>query len=150
MLAWRICRRAHRALDGEGARRYGGRWNSAGRPVIYCSASRALAVLELLVHVDPQDAPTDLYLLELSVPDAAIERFDVKRLPATWARVAEHPACRAAGDAWLAAGKSLALLVPAAPVVEEWNLLINPAHPRFGQVKLKRQRKFSFDPRFTA
>ena len=147
MLAWRICRRAHRALDGEGARRYGGRWNTAGRPVIYASTSRALAVLELLVHVDVNDAPPDLYLLELSVPDAAAERLDVGRLPATWARVPEHPACRAAGDAWLTAGKSLALLVPSAPVAEEWNLLINPVHPRFGQVKLKRQRKFTFDPR---
>jgi len=97
VLAWRICRRAHRALDGEGARRYGGRWNTAGRPVIYASTNRALAVLELLVHVDVNDAPPDLYLLELSVPDAAAERLDVGRLPATWARVPEHPAARQAG-----------------------------------------------------
>ncbi len=118
--------------------------------MIYCSSSRALAVLELLVHVDVQDAPRDLHLLELSMPDAAVSRLDVTRLPATWARTPEHPACRAAGDAWLAAGKSLALLVPSAPVAEEWNLLINPVHPRFGQVKLKRQRKFTFDPRIIA
>ncbi len=150
MLAYRICRRAHRALDGEGARLYGGRWNTAGRPVIYCSSSRALAALELLVHVDVQDAPRDLYVLEVSVPDAAIDRLDVKRLPATWARVPEHATCRTAGDAWRAAGKTLALLVPSAPAAEEWNLLINPVHPRFGQVKLKRQRKFTFDPRIFA
>ena len=148
MLGYRICRKAHRALDGEGARLYGGRWNSAGRPVIYCSTSRALAVLELLVHVDVQDAPADLYLLELSVPDAGIEHLDINKLPATWARVPEHAACRAAGDAWFSAGKALALLVPSAPVTEEWNLLINPGHKAFREVRMKAQRRFHFDPRF--
>jgi RES domain-containing protein len=35
--AWRIVKRrwAATAFDGEGARRFGGRWNAPGRPVVY-------------------------------------------------------------------------------------------------------------------
>jgi RES domain-containing protein len=49
--AWRICkaRYATRAFDGEGARVYGGRWNSPGTRVAYASESVALATLEVLV-----------------------------------------------------------------------------------------------------
>lgn len=39
------------ALNGEGARLYGGRWNSPGRAMVSLSTSRALAALELLVHL---------------------------------------------------------------------------------------------------
>jgi RES domain-containing protein len=52
--AWRIVqeRYSHQAFTGEGARLYGGRWNSPGVPMIYASQSRALAALEMLVHFD--------------------------------------------------------------------------------------------------
>ena len=39
------------AFDGEGARLYGGRWNSKGVPVVYTSDSLALCSLELFVHL---------------------------------------------------------------------------------------------------
>ena len=39
------------ALSGEGARLYGGRWNSPGKSKVYLSTSRTLAALELLVHL---------------------------------------------------------------------------------------------------
>jgi RES domain-containing protein len=42
---------AAHAFDGEGARLYGGRWNSPGRPVVYTAGSLALAALEVLVHL---------------------------------------------------------------------------------------------------
>ena len=38
------------AMSGEGARRYGGRWNPPGLPAVYLAESRALAALEILVH----------------------------------------------------------------------------------------------------
>ncbi len=49
---WRICRRPFADLSGEGARLYGGRWNSPGRPLIYAAETAALAVLEVRVHLD--------------------------------------------------------------------------------------------------
>ena len=55
---YRVCRARYARLDGEGARRVGGRWNSAGRAVVYMAESIALAVLENLVHMSRQDFPT--------------------------------------------------------------------------------------------
>src|SRR5712692_9986014 len=54
--AWRLTKTKHlpHAFDGEGPRLYGGRWSSPGRRVVYVSESLALAVLEVLVHL--QDA----------------------------------------------------------------------------------------------
>ena len=57
MRVFRICRKAHAAFDGEGARLYGGRWNRRGTAVVYASESLALAALELLVHAEPALLP---------------------------------------------------------------------------------------------
>jgi RES domain-containing protein len=49
MLAFRLCRSAYPAYNGEGARRVGGRWNSKGVRVLYMSENRSLAALESLL-----------------------------------------------------------------------------------------------------
>jgi RES domain-containing protein len=148
MHLYRICRTAFRALDGEGARRFGGRWNSPGRAVIYASGTGSLAVLELLVHLDPADAPGDLRLLTLGIPDeVSRETLDESRLAAQWAQSPTPLSCRALGDAWLAAGRSCVLSVPAAPMPEERNYLLNPAHADFALVRVASERSFRFDPR---
>ena len=64
----RLAREPFQDLDGEGARLHGGRWNSVGTPVVYTSSTLALAVLEMLVHVDPEDLPKDLVALRPDVP----------------------------------------------------------------------------------
>ena len=73
MLAWRLCRAPFADLSGEGARRYGGRWNRPGRPIVYAASSAALAVLEVRVHLDlpPALLPDDYLLLTI---DCAIWR----------------------------------------------------------------------------
>ena len=60
--AWRIVRaaRVNSAFTGEGARVYGGRWNSRGTAVIYVSEHESLAALELFVHLTPL-SPDDRY-----------------------------------------------------------------------------------------
>ena len=55
---YRVCRARYARLDGDGARRVGGRWNSPGRTVVYMAESTALAVLENLVHMSRQDFPS--------------------------------------------------------------------------------------------
>ncbi len=61
--AWRIIRATHvkSAFTGEGARVYGGRWNSPGTGVVYVSEHESLAALELLVHLTPL-SPNARYL----------------------------------------------------------------------------------------
>ena len=51
--AWRIFKPKHAAMafTGEGARQFGGRWNSKGTAIVYTAGSAALAALEMLVHI---------------------------------------------------------------------------------------------------
>src|SRR5882672_351283 len=87
MQFWRICRRhyAAEAAGGEGARLYGGRWNSRGVRVVYASTSLALAAMETFVNLEPNLRPTDLVSIAGEIPDTIeIERIDLKRLPANW------------------------------------------------------------------
>ena len=124
----RLCRRAHRPLDGEGARLYGGRWSSPGRPAIYTSRTLSLAALEYLVHIDPALAPRDLVALELEIPDPLLTTLDPARLPKGWRGLPADPKCAALGDAWLESCRSALLAVPSVPSPESVNYLFNPLH----------------------
>ena len=87
MRFWRICRRRYvaKAASGEGARLYGGRWNSRGVRVVYASTSLALAAVETFVNLEPNLRPKDLVSIEGDIPDALeIARVDLKALPANW------------------------------------------------------------------
>jgi len=144
---YRLCQIRFRALDGQGARKYGGRWNRPGRPAVYASSSRALAILELLARVD-REIPADLLLLTINIPDAApIERLRPDTLPTDWLTHPAPESCRIVGDDWLASAKGLVLAVPSVLVPEESNLLLNPEHAKFATVRVVAGRPFSFDPR---
>jgi RES domain-containing protein len=145
---WRLARAVYPALDGEGARRYGGRWNAPGTPVIYAATHLSLAALELLVHVDPEDLPADLTAFEIQVPDdASIERLDPATLPDGWHRALDCPACREAGERWGAERRTLGLLVPSAVIPAETNVLLNPAYPDAARLHVVAATPFAFDPR---
>jgi RES domain-containing protein len=60
---YRVARRPYAGLSGQGAQRYGGRFNPPGVPAVYTSQSIALAVLEVLVHVDKSEVPTDYVVM---------------------------------------------------------------------------------------
>ena len=154
MDVWRIARRVYPVLSGEGARLRGGRWNSPGTPLVYTAGSQALAVLELLVWVDPEDVPEDLLLHQLQVPDELVGWLALEALEPDW-RGVRHAGCRSIGDTWAASGDSLALGVPSAVVptnpgrgrTGEWNYLLNPRHPAISRVRRVTSQPFSFDPR---
>ncbi|HEX4810433.1 MAG TPA: RES family NAD+ phosphorylase [Bryobacteraceae bacterium] len=117
---YRVCRRIYASLDGEGARRVGGRWNSPGHPVVYTAQSVALAVLENLVHMSRQDYPTGYVVVAATVPDHVgimehVRYFDSKSSGAGRERTA--------GDRWLQGGESAVLRVPSAVVAGDWKRL---------------------------
>jgi hypothetical protein len=66
---YRVCRAIHARLDGEGAKRVGGRWNSPGHPVVYMAQSISLAVLENLVHMSKEDFPVGFVAVRALIPD---------------------------------------------------------------------------------
>ena len=138
MLAWRLCRAPHADLSGEGARLYGGRWNSAGRPLVYAASTAALALLEVRVHLDlpPELLPDDYTLVTIALSDLAVEVLDA---------IPDDPA--AFGDRWLEEQSSPVLRVPSAIVPESPNLLLNPAHPEARRAAITARRPFAFDRR---
>jgi len=148
MRVWRISQSVYSPLDGEGARINGARWNTAGRPAAYTAGSLALAIVELLVHTDPDLVPEDLVAHEIDIPDAisvrTISRYD---LPAGWDSHDELRPCQQVGDRWLAAGSECVLAVPSAVVPEELNYIVNPGHGQARLVTVVSTRPFSFDPR---
>jgi RES domain-containing protein len=150
MRVWRICKGRHVAtgFSGEGARRFGARWNPAGIPMVYTSLSLSLAVVETFVHLDIAVEPDDLMSIsaELPVDETKAERVAIEVLPPDW-RTVNHLALRAIGAEWARARRSLALLVPSVVVDGEWNALVNPEHPDARKIKALEAKPFRFDVR---
>jgi len=149
MRLWRICRRLHAvdAFSGEGARLYGGRWNSPGTRAIYTSPSLALAAVETFVNLEPNLLPDDLVSIEAELPDdVASERLDLKSLPHRWYERGDE-SLRKFGDQWIHQADTLALHVPSAAIRGEWNVLLNPLHRNFRQIRILAPKPFEFDLR---
>jgi RES domain-containing protein len=149
MRFWRICREryARDAANGEGARLYGGRWNSRGIRVVYASSSLALAAVETFVNLEPNLRPADLVSIEGAIPEnLQIGRIELKDLPANWYATRDER-LRRFGDAWIKGGKTVALLAPSAAIRGEWNILLNPAHAQFAKIRFYDPEQFTFDQR---
>ena len=150
MRVWRICRKPYvdTALDGIGGMYTSGRWHSKGNPIVYTASSAALAVLEVLVHVDPLTAPADLRLLAIELPDdLSIEVLEPITLPEGWHSVPAPAALQILGSSWLTSGRTAALNVPSAVIKVERNFLLNPRHPEVQRVRILSDEAFSFDTR---
>jgi RES domain-containing protein len=148
MILWRLTRRPHADLSGRGGQLADGRWHTRGRPVVYCAASAALAVLEVGVHLDlPLDLlPDDYVLMQIEArDDLEVRTIRSSDLPAGWGS-REH-LCRPIGDGWLAAGSTALLSVPSAVVEVERNLLLNPRHRDAGSVAVADITPFGWDER---
>ena len=146
---WRVVkrRRAATAFDGKAAQRFGGRWNSPGRRAVYASASKSLAVLEVLVHLDVGRPLPRLVAFRFDVDSKVIEQLATVQLPRHWRTSRGLLATQQIGDQWLASGRALALAVPSVIVPEELNYLLNPAHPAFDRLRFGRSIPFLLDPR---
>jgi RES domain-containing protein len=125
MLLWRIAREPHvdTTLEGVGGLMVSGRWHRRGHPILYASSTAALAALEVLVHVDPLQAPDD------------------------WSRVPAPESTQAIGTDWLMRKSSVGLRVPSTVVPVESNVLLNPRHPEMNRVRILRNEPFRFDSR---
>jgi len=134
-------------LSGEGARLYGGRWNSPGVPMIYTAASASLAVLETLVHMSMDVFPENLILVTLEIPKELVQTLDPSQLPENWATYPASSEVNEIGDTWAKNETSLGLLVPSAVLPQENNLIINPRHPQAGSVNIVDTAPYQVDRR---
>jgi RES domain-containing protein len=139
-------RRAATAFDGQAARRFGGRWNSPGRRAVYVSASKSLATLEMLVHLDVAQPLPRLVAFAFDLDGKLIEHLPADRLPRQWRTLQGLAVTQRIGGEWLGAGRSLALAVPSAIVPEELNYVLNPEHPAFARLRVGRSMPFLLDP----
>ena len=149
MQVWRICRArfADGAFSGEGAQRFGGRWNSPGVPMVYASSSLALAAIELFVHLEPNLQPDDLVSIAATLPAGEpAQRMKPDELPVGWWADDFEP-LRAIGDKWIREKSSLAIEVPSAALRTEWNVLVNPLHSAMAEIKVEEPQAFRFDAR---
>jgi len=149
LTAWRIVKKRHAAsaFDGEGARLFGGRWNSPGVAIVYVASTRSLAVLEMAVHLDRSMLLASFVLIPCEFDDRRVTAVDRKALPAHWRLEPPLPALAAIGDTWAKQAQSAVLAVPSAIIEEETNFLLNPAHPDFLKIRIGHAQTFEFDQR---
>ncbi len=146
--AWRIVQAhlAGRAFTGEGARRYGGRWNSKGIAVVYASGSISLAILEVLVHIPIYDILDEYVYIPVEFDQQLSLALKPNELPENWQKDPSPLTTKQIGNACVESQDSVILRVPSAIVPKEKNYLINPAHPDFSKLKIGEPDKFEFDP----
>jgi len=75
MTCFRVVRRKFANLSGEGARLYGGRSNPPGIPAVYSSHNIALALLEVLVHIDKSEVPNDYVVMAIQFGGRNVNRL---------------------------------------------------------------------------
>jgi RES domain-containing protein len=147
--AWRIVKRrlASTAFTGEGARRYGGRWNSPGVAMVYTAESQSLAVLEMAVHLDSSGLLDRYVVIEVGIDESLVETVQPSELPRNWRDDPPPMKLRQLGDRWIAERASAALQVPSVLIPAEHNFLLNPRHSDFARLVVGKPLAFRFDRR---
>lgn len=103
---------------------------------MYLGASLAQAAMELLVHLYRPSLLTEYSKMSVAFDEALVNHIDIADLPDDWAEPTLASAVREVGDRWAQGQSSLVLQVPSASVIGEYNFLLNPGHPDFGQLRL--------------
>lgn len=112
-------------LSGEGAREWGGRFNSPGVRAVYCSTTLSLAALEILVHAPRVEVLPEYRFLEVNVPDEAVEHLGLEDI---------GDDAESFGNTRLGPSGLLGFSVPSFAIPPERNLVLNPEHPDFGRL----------------
>lgn len=147
--AWRIVRSRYvrTAFTGAGAYTFGGRWNSPGVAVVYTAQSLALAALEMLVHLAPEQLQESYRAITVTFDEDFVRISTRDQLPRNWRSGRPPPRLQALGDEWVRDNAFPILRVPSAVIPDESNFLLNPAHPDFHRLIVGKPSRFQFDPR---
>lgn len=113
----------------------------------YAADSPALAVLEVLVHLQRSEALAAYSLVSADIPEGLVEVLPAHELPADWAHSPVPPEAQAVGGVWVRRGGAAVLQVPSAIVPLASNYLIDPAHPDYPKIRVGEAHPFTFDAR---
>jgi RES domain-containing protein len=127
----------------------GYRWNSLNTYLVYTAESRALATLEVSVHLDlSEDLPTDRYYVEIDIPEEiTIFEIKIEDLPDGWDSKPPILETQYIGDDFVTGKSAPVLKVPSSIVQQEFNYLINPNHPDAEKITVVSASPFKFDSR---
>ena len=134
-------------LTGRGAELAGGRWNNKGTALVYTSESRALALLEVAVHLPLGIMARDYALITIELPDVPFSTIYKTLLPPDWKAWPPSPSTRTIGVGFVKKSEYLILKVPSALIPDEYNFLINPKHPEASALKILNIEPFVIDSR---
>lgn len=129
---------------------FSNRWNKDEEYVIYTSSSRALAMLELLVHRSGLDLGQGFRLLEikLSITEKDIEEVKIEKLGKNWQSIEAYANEQKIGSDWYKKSDRLILKVPSVVIPQEYNYIVNTRHQDFEKkVKLELVEEIDFDKR---
>jgi RES domain-containing protein len=133
-------------LSGEGARLYGGRWNRPGLSALYTSQSRALALLELIVHFNSADAlRLDYEFISLNIEDSMIVSL-CEEVKGYEAQNKIFP-FREKTEVLFLEQQVLAIKVPSVIIPQECNIIINPIHHWMNSLKILQKERVVIDKR---
>ena len=148
MILYRITREKYaHGISGRGGLLSAARWHDHV-PVIYSSLSSSTAILEVLVHLQPEEIHNDLMIMSIIVPDEInSEELDITDLPAGWKNYPAPAILKRIGNAWLAAKSALLLYIPSVIDPLAKNVLINPLYPDARLLEIVDIQSFTFDRR---
>jgi len=127
--AWRLDEKKFSATwdSGEGARLYGGRWNSRGRRIVYCSVDPATAILEVAAYKGFRALDTVPHVLTCAViaDPVSVQVIQPNMVPnANWLRPGVPSADQHAyGDGLMSVHPYV--LIPSAVSTHSWNLIFD-------------------------
>jgi RES domain-containing protein len=121
-------------FDAAGSRLFPGRWNLPETPVIYASEHYSTALLEKLVHAAIGKLPPNQHFIGITLPRGLSYEVVAKDSLPGWDD-RSMTAARRFGAAWIRERQSAILMVPSIVARMERNIVINPAHPEFGQIE---------------
>ena len=150
--AWRLAapeyaQTAEQLTSGEGAWRYGGRWNSVGRAAVYLGESLALAGMELLVHLKAERVLETYRKMPVFIPERLVMHVGEDQLPPDWAQASLYPVTQEIGNGWIDHARSAVLQAPSAVIRGETNFIVNPQHADFSAIRTGPISSFRYDPR---
>lgn len=133
-------------LSGVGAAQSNNRWNSKGTEIIYTAQSRALAMAEVLVHLDTYALEMSYVMLTIYIPDTLATIF-LEPTKEDWNFFPNLVSSQKIGDRFIQENTFAIARVPSAVVKGDYNYLLNPHHADFKNIKIEEVSDFLFDNR---